>query len=237
MVSGLIMHERYCKSRSVVEQNIPEVEIIEEMHKDAPVTEVINTRRPGVISWLLRRKPKQLSANKVQTIEELLASMPKWAIKQKKPIFVGADKKRKLIQFVGVSKLKPPIMAWVFWDGIFVSVEDRLYQPPHDIRGDVFFYDLDNSRPLLDNLKEDEKTHESLRMAQVKNIAYSMGRIAGANDLLKNLGLILIGIGVILLVSLLNTYMTYQVSQGFDVANGQIGNITQVVRDYMITHP
>jgi len=180
---------------------------------------------------------KKQHTTKAATIEEIISSLPKWSIKEGKPWFVGENKKRKLIQFVGVSRLKPPVMAWIFWDGIFISVEDRLYQPPHDIRGNVFFYDLDNSKPLLDNIQEDEETHESLRMAQVKNIAYSMGRIAGAQDLLKNLGLILLGIGFIVLLGIANLYLSYQTTQGFGAANAQIGNITVAVRDYIATHP
>ena len=74
-------------------------------------------------------------------------------------------------------------------------------------------------------------------MAQVKNIAYSMGRIAGAQDLLKNLGLILLGIGFIVLLGIANLYLSYQTTQGFGAANAQIGNITVAVRDYIATHP
>jgi len=128
-------------------------------------------------------------------------------------------------------------MCWLYWDGVFISMEDGLYQPPHDIRGNVFFYDLDNSKPLLDNVKEDEETHESLRMAQVKNIAYSMGRIAGAQDLLKNIGLIGLGIMFLVLLCLANLYFSYQMTQGFASANSQIGNITQAVNTYIDTHP
>lgn len=223
-------HEKYCKSRPA----IPKQEI-----KDAglmPHSEKIKEiKKP---SWISRRFQKKPNPDpKISTVEEIVANLPKWAIKEGKPWFVGENKKRKLIQFVGISRLKPPVMAWVFWDGIFISVEDRLYQPPHDIRGNVFFYDLDNSRPLLDNIQEDEETHESLRMAQVKNIAYSMGRIAGAQDLLKNLGLILLGIGFIVLLGIANLYLSYQTTQGFAAANGQIGNITVAVRDYISTHP
>ena len=236
MVSGLTMHEKYCKSRPVVAQEAPEQEIIIEAPKDMPIMPESPIKRAGLLSGIFKAKVPALP-RKVQTVEELISSMPLWGIKASKPMFVGADKKRKLIQFVGVSKLKPPVMAWVFWDGIFISVEDRLYQPPHDIRGDVFFYDLDNSRPLLDNVQVDEETHESLRMAQVKNIAYAMGRIAGAQDLLKNLGLILIGIGIVLLISIANLYMTYKLGTGIDQASGQIGNITRAVQDYMLTTP
>lgn len=248
MEKGLKMHEKFCKSKPteqattedmpIVAQDAPEQEITTEATKDIPIKQELPISCPGIFSRLFRRQPKiKQSPIKADSVNEIISRLPKWSIRESKPMFVGASKKRKLIQFVGVSKLKPPVMAWVFWDGIYISVEDRLYQPPHDIRGDVFFYDLDNSRPLLDNLKADEKIHESLRMAQVKNIAYAMGRIAGANDLLKNLGLILIGIGVVLLVVLLNTYMTWQVAQGFEAANGQIGNVTRAVTNYMTSHP
>jgi len=202
-------------------------------------TPAADTNKRSFLDVVLHRntKPKEEKKPSVITIEEMLTKLPRWAIKEHKPWFAGENKKRRLIQFVGVSKIKPPVMCWLYWDGVFISMEDGLYQPPHDIRGNVFFYDLDNSKPLLDNVKEDEETHESLRMAQVKNIAYSMGRIAGAQDLLKNLGLILMGILFLVLLCLANLYFSYQMTQGFAAANDQIGNITRAVNTYIDTHP
>lgn len=226
---NLPSHKRWCKGKHLLS-----TESIADLTREVPDL-TMAVKKPAWYRRLFSHKQK--AEPKKVTVEEMLTKLPKWSIKEGKPWFVGENKKRKLIQFVGVSRLKPPVMAWVFWDGIFISVEDRLYQPPHDIRGSVFFYDLDNSRPLLDNVQEDDETHESLRMSQVKNIAYAMGRIAGAQDLLKNLGLILLGIGFIVLLEIGNLYLSYQTSQGFAAANVQIGNITSAVQDYISTHP
>lgn len=231
--TNLGRHEPFCKSRPSEPTKPLTVQEIKDTGLIPHNEKIKEIKRPSFLSrfFSFNSKPKEQKEKKVVTMDEMIANLPRWTIRKRKPWFVSEDDKRKLIQFVGVSRLKPPVMAWVFWDGVFVSVGDRLYQPPHDIRGNVFFYDLDNSKPLLDNIQRDEETHESLRMAQVKNIAYAMGRIAGAQDLLKNLGLILIGIGFIILLGIANAYFGYQVSQGFAVTNAQIGNITNMLNN------
>ena len=242
---GLKMHEKYCKSKPS-QSSDPAGDFSQNKPLVPPTTPSTQSKPPAVdihkrTFWdvVLHRntKPKEAKKPSVITIEEILTKLPTWAIKEHKPWFAGENKKRRLIQFVGVSKIKPPVMCWLYWDGVFISMEDGLYQPPHDIRGNIFFYDLDNSRPLLDNLKADDESHESLRMAQVGNIKYAMGRIAGAQDLLKNLGLILMGIILLVLLCIANLYFSYQMTQGFASANSQIGNIAQAVNTYIDTHP
>lgn len=233
-------HLVYCKSKPhAIQDQIKTIEYGKAMKQDT-ILDTTTSLNPAEPTSLPKAEPKtpwysklfskkQPEEKKPADIKELLNNLPKWSIRDKPPFFMSSSEKAKLIQFVGVSRTKPPVMCWLKWDGIWLSTNDRMYQPPHDIRGNVFFYDLDNSIPLLDNLRKDEEAHESLRMAQVKNIAYAMGRVAGAQDLLKNLGLILLGVVAIFLILALDTYMTYKVSTGYDVLHSQVSNISYYV--------
>ena len=152
-------------------------------------------------------KPKQsliskLFSSKKETIEvmtpqELIEGLPAYKIPVNNPktgIGKITNRNKDFIQVVLVSNLTEPKMFWAEKTGLNrIKYEDRMFKLPRDIRGNVFFWHMDQKMPLVDTAEATEADGESsFHELQLANMYYSIGRAAGANDLLNNLKFILI---------------------------------------------
>lgn len=130
----------------------------------------------------------------VRSPEELLASLPNWSIRNRKPSKFWNGKKE-FIRVVLLSKIIGTKTFWAHWDGIgLIRTETRAYAvPKQNIYGDVYIYDIDKKQSVTEILQVGEADAEdSFHELQVANMYYSIGRIAGANELDKKIGMIFI---------------------------------------------
>ena len=149
------------------------------------------------------------------TPEELIEGLPTYKIPKQNPRegFVGKlrNKDKTFVQVVLVSELSEPKMFWAEKTGMnHIKMEDRMYKLPRDARGNVFFWHVDNKMPLIDTAHAtQEDADSSFHELQLANMYYSIGRAAGANDLLNNLKFILliVGFSILLLLGVL-AYMS-----------------------------
>ncbi len=196
---------------------------------DAPV-------KPSIWKRLFSRKPKP--EKKKVNISDLFDSLPKWSIKERKPWGKPKNKNASWIQIVAFSRTRPPKAIWAEYDGVSVSVDDMFFPAPHDIRGDIFPYDMDKGVPLLDNSDQyNDMSYWNKLVERVKNMYFTLGLISGAGDFTKNIGLILLLVGVSILAVIINIILTYSLSKDFSMAAANIGNITYQVNNYIATHP
>jgi len=190
------------------------------------------------LSRVLHRNTKKKEEKKAVTVEEMMVKLPVWSIKEREPLFKPKNKNNSWIQVAAFSRTRPPKFFWAEYDGISVSVGDMFFPAPHDIRGKVFPYDMDKGVPLLENSEIfKDMSYWNKLVERVKNMYYMLGLVNGAGDFTKNIGLILLLVAIVGLIGLGNLYMSWQIAQGFAVANSQIGNVTQAVNQYMLTHP
>ncbi len=178
-------HERQCKHNPANEKKT-----METAFKEVSQEPVKKSSLQRIKSFLTRKaKPKQ-EIKEVSNPEELISDLPRWAIKERKPLTLF-NKNKHYVQVVLVSKTRPPEFFWTETDGLLIRTKNRAYKLPHDVRGNVFFWNRDKKEPLIDNVTEKD-AQSSLHILQVFNIAYSLGRQMGAQDLLNKLGFVTI---------------------------------------------
>lgn len=182
-----------------------------------------------------RKQPKE---KKKVTITEMFDSLPKWSIKQKHPWGKPKNKNANWIQIVAFSRTRPPKAVWAEYDGVSISIDDMFFPAPHEIRGEIFPYDMDKGIPLLDNSEQyNDMSYWNKLVERVKNMYFTLGLVSGAGDFTKNIGLILMLVGVCILAVIINIIITYGLTKDFAIAAGQIGNTTAAVQNYINTHP
>lgn len=149
------------------------------------------------LRWLnIRAMNKRLNQKSeiVDTPEELIKNLPKWSITERKPSkFLNGNKE--FIKVVLLSKVVGTRSFWANWDGVgLIRTEKRAYKvPKENIYGDIFIWDVDKKQSVTEILQVGEADAEdSFHELQVANMYYSIGRIAGANELDKKIGLIFI---------------------------------------------
>jgi len=234
MVKGIVMHERFCKNKVIVAQDAPEQTI--EPKIDIPIQPIkqINQEPSGEektkSNWISRlfRANKKKEMVEVKSPEELIEGLPSYKIPENSPksgvlgkIF---NRKKDFIQVVLVSEIIEPKTFWAEKKGINrIQFQDRMFKLPRDIRGNVFFWHIDKKEALVDTADAHESDAESsFHELQLFNMAYSVGRAAGANDLLNNLKLILLIAGFGVLVSIAVIVYLSQVEKGLHTENQQI---------------
>ena len=216
---NLGVHERYCKAKP------------SELHPIEEIKEHLEgLKEPKKESFLARFwKKKSKEIIEVKSPQELIEGMPSYKIPETNPktglgkIF---NKNKDFIQVVLVSEIIEPKTFWVEKTSMNrIQYKDRMFKLPRDIRGNVFFWHIDKKEPLIDTARANESDAESsFHELQLANMYYSIGRAAGANDLLNNLKLILmiVGFGILLSVAIL-IYLN-QIQKGIQADNQQILN-------------
>jgi len=144
----------------------------------------------------IRAMNKRLTqkAQTVSTPDELVYELPKWAIRDRKPSKFWNGSKE-YIQVVLLSKVIGTRTFWAVWDGIgLIRTETRAYRvPKNNIYGDIFIWDVDKKQSITEVLQVgEEDAEDSFHELQVANMYYSIGRIAGSNELDKKIGFIYI---------------------------------------------
>jgi len=191
------------------------------------------------LSWYNRLfKKKQSKEKKKLTTGEMLDNLPKWSIKAKKPWGKPKNKNASWIQIIAFSRTRPPKAVWAEYDGVSVSVDDMFFPAPHDIRGEIFPYDMDKGIPLLDNSDQyNDMSYWNKLVERVKNMYFTLGMVEGAGDFTKNIGLILLLVGGCLLAVIINIIITYTISKDLASTAGTVGNATTAIQNYINTHP
>ncbi len=165
------------------------------------------THGMGIVNRVLSslKSKKQIE---VKTPEELIEGLQSYKIPSRNPkeCFMGKlrNKDKTFVQVVLVSELSEPKTFWAEKTGMnHIKMEDRMYKLPRDARGNVFFWHVDNKMPLIDTAHTtQDDADSSFHELQLANMYYSIGRAAGANDLLNNLKFILIIVGFSILLLL-----------------------------------
>ncbi len=252
---GLKMHERYCKmnpekrtseireSISVPERQPQDLAVKNESDASHPAAPTLpeppislkpnNNKKHW---WQFWRQKKGVNIEEVYSPEDLLEGLKPYQILQSDPkkgmgkIF---NREKDFIQVVLVSELIEPKTFWAEKTGMNrIQFKDRMFKLPRDVKGNVFFWHIDKKEPLVDAAHADENDAEtSFHELQLFNMAYSVGRAAGANDLMNNLKLILLMVGgsVLLLVAVL-VYLN-QIDKGInadtEAVMGLLTNMSQ----------
>lgn len=168
---------------------------------------------PSLLSRLFRRKEKAIPIE-VSSPEDLIVGLKPYQITQSNPksgLGKLLKKDKDFIQVVLVSEIIEPKTFWAEKTGMNrIQYKDRMYKLPRDIKGNVFFWHIDKKEPLIDSAHADQSDAESsFHELQLFNMAYSVGRAAGSNDLMNNLKLImLMMIGVFLLIVVTLYYLS-----------------------------
>jgi hypothetical protein len=188
-------HARFCKA--LPHANLPDLGTIVDMEETVEQSPKPQGTHRNLFERIGVSKPKTIE---VFTPDELIAGLPTYKIKDKNPkTGFGAitNKKKDFIQVVLISELMEPKTFWAEKTGMNrIQYQDRMYKLPRDIRGNVFFWHVDKKEPLIDTTDATQSDAESsFHELQLFNMAYSVGRAAGANDLLNNLKFILLIVG------------------------------------------
>lgn len=199
-------------------------ETISSLPINTPTEPISSTPKKGILSRIFSKKEKVIE---VTTPEELIEGLPAYKIPVNNPktgLGKITNRNKDFIQVVLVSNLTEPKMFWAEKTGLNrIKYEDRMFKLPRDIRGNVFFWHMDQKMPLVDTAEATEKDGESsFHELQLANMYYSIGRAAGANDLLNNLKFILlISIACIILTIGILIYLN-QIQKGVTAQNQQI---------------
>jgi hypothetical protein len=174
----------------------PHIEVFDEpksASKPAPniVPPIHSNRVESFISSLKKEEKKPIM---VESPEDLLIRAPKWAIAQKRPSKFW-HRGKEYIQVVLISKIIGQRTFWAEWDGIgLIRTDKRAYSvPKKNVYGDIFIWDVDKKQSITEiiDIGEDD-AEDSFHELQMFNMAYSVGRQAGANELDKKLGTLFI---------------------------------------------
>ena len=182
------VHKRYCGKKAMKQDPLSVYTPIQ------PPAEPITSKKQGIFSKIFSKKREKIE---VMTPEELIDGLPAYKIpvnNPKKGVGKIFNRNKDFIQVVLVSNLTEPKMFWAEKTGLNrIKYEDRMFKLPRDIRGNVFFWHVDKKMPLVDTAEATEADGESsFHELQLANMYYSIGRAAGANDLLNNLKFILL---------------------------------------------
>lgn len=242
------VHSRYCKQKPSINKVLDNNPDIKEAMKQESILQPPTILPPPVepsisiqnkLPWYKRLfAKKQPKEKRKVTITEMFDSLPKWSIKQKKPWGSPKNKTATWIQIVAFSRTRAPKAVWAEYDGVSISIDDMFFPAPSEIRGEIFPYDMDKGVPLLDNSKEfNNMSYWNKLVERVKNMYFTLGFVSGSGDFTKNIGLILMLVGVCILAVIINIIITYGLTKDFAIAAGQIGNTTAAVQNYINTHP
>jgi hypothetical protein len=216
------MHEKYCiNNPNSIKKAVPSgsQSIETPMEATPPKLDALNPTQennkeigyrenPGLIHRVWKsvfNKPKP-EIIEVESPEELIEGLKSYQIPDSNPkTGLGRLTKRDkdFIQVVLVSELIEPKTFWAEKTGMNrIQYKDRMFKLPRDIKGNVFFWHIDKKEPLIDTAQASENDAESsFHELQLFNMAYSVGRAAGANDLMNNLKLILMAVGFLVLLA------------------------------------
>ncbi len=211
-------HERFCKKNPKNTQT-----------EDVKMT-TSEAKKPSFfdrMSFIFKRKKPKIE--EVISPEDLIQGLKPYEIPDHNPkTWLGklTNKNKDFIQVVLVSEILEPKMFWAEKTGINrIQYKDRMFKLPRDIRGNVFFWHIDKKQPLVDTAEARESDAESsFHELQLFNMAYSVGRAAGANDLLNNLKLILIMMGACLLLTVFAILYLYNIEKGIKYDDAVIIN-------------
>lgn len=151
---------------------------------------------------------------------ELLKNAPKWCIKDRKPSKFW-NKGKEFIQVVLLSKITGMRSFWAVWDGVgLVRTDNRAYEvPKENLYGDVFIWDIDKKKSITEIISvEDNDAEDSFHELQMFNMAYSVGRQAGANELDNKLRTIFIITIITMLASIICVLLVYQETKEIKIA-------------------
>ena len=178
------------------------------------------------ILGIFNRKP-ETELTEVYSPEDLISDLKPYQITQSNPktgLGKILKKDKDFIQVVLVSELIEPKTFWAEKTGMNrIQYKDRMYKLPRDIKGNVFFWHIDKKEPLIDAAHAEQSDAESsFHELQLFNMAYSVGRAAGANDLMNNLKLLLIMIGFALLLIIFGLYYLSTIQKGLSASDTEI---------------
>jgi len=151
---------------------------------------------------------------------DLLNDLPKWCIKDRKPSPFW-NKGKEFIQVVLLSKITGMRTFWAVWDGVgLVRTENRAYEvPKENMYGDVFIWDIDKKQSITEMITiGDQDAEDSFHELQMFNMAYSVGRQAGANELDNKLRTIFIISIITMLASIIGLLLVYQETKNIKAA-------------------
>ncbi len=193
----------------------------------------------GSIIYLIRRRSianKVKIPDAVRTPLEVLSDLQTWQISERKPSKLLHPAKD-YIQVVLLSKVTGMKSFWAEYDGVgIIRTKNRAYKiPKENVYGNVFIWDIDKKESinkLISVGKQDAE--DSFHMLQTFNMAYSVGRQAGATDLLNKIGLVTILLIIILVADIAIGYLLYS---GFGNLTKQFESAKAVIEAYAAAHP
>ncbi len=195
----------------------------------------------GIIGLVLlkRRKDRKLrlkTPEQVTTPLELITDLCNYQISDRKPMKLFHPDTN-YIQVVLIGKIIGMKSFWAEYDGIgLIRTKNRAYRIPKDnVYGDVFLYDVDKKQCINELIKvEKSDAEDSFHILQVFNMAYSVGRQAGATDLLNKLGIVTIILIVLVVGEIAIAYFMYK---GFGNIAVQLTNAQNIIDTYIKAHP
>lgn len=210
------VHEKYCNMKPIDERPVE------------PTPIIIKMSLIERIFGIFRRKSKP-EKTEVTFPEDLIEGLKPYQIPQSNPksgLGKLINKDKDFIQVVLVSEIIEPKTFWAEKTGMNrIQYKDRMYKLPRDIKGNVFFWHIDKKEPLIDTAQANQSDAESsFHELQLFNMAYSVGRAAGANDLMNNLKLILIMVGIVLFLIVVDLYYLNTVQKGLNANDEYIIN-------------
>lgn len=248
-IPGVIIVESAILETPIIEtiqasEMIPETSLVQDepTHNEKQQEEPIIQSHPPTptkLPWYKRLFAKKTKPEKKKVdISVMFDNLPKWSIKARKPWGSPKNKNATWIQIVAFSRTRPPKAVWCEYDGVSVSIDDMFFPAPHEIRGDIFPYDMDKGVPLMENSdRYNDMSYWNKLVERVKNMYFTLGLISGSGDFTKNIGLILLLVGLCILAVVINIIITYSLSKDFALAASNIANSTYAVNNYIATHP
>lgn len=210
------VHEKYCNMKLINEKRAEPTPII---IKRSFIERILGIFRQ-------KSKPERIE---VRSPEDLIEGLKPYQIPQTNPksgLGKLLNKDKDFIQVVLVSEIIEPKTFWAEKTGLnIIQYKDRMYKLPRDIKGSVFFWHIDKKEPLIDSAHANQSDAESsFHNFQLFNMAYAVGRAAGANDLMNNLKLILIMVGIVLFLIVVDLYYLNTVQKGLNANDEYIIN-------------
>ena len=152
---------------------------------------------------------RKINPTETQDITDLIRGLPTWSISDRKPSKLFHPNKD-FIKVVLLSKITGMRSFWAEWDGIgLIKTQTRAYKvPKENVYGDVYIYDQDKKQSITELISVDQQDAEdSFHELMITNMAYTVGRTAGASDLLNKLGMVTVLLIVILLANIAVAYL------------------------------
>lgn len=178
--------------------------------------------------------PDLLITGKPLTEDEFKDKLKPYEIPQTNPktgIGKLLHKGKDFIQVVLVSEFIEPKTFWAEKTGLrVIKYQDRMYKLPRDIKGNVFFWHIDKKEPLVDSAHATEQDAEdSFHELQVFNMGYALGRLAGANELMSKIGIILMLVIIVGILQIANLGYIHQVEGEINTHANNIANTLNII--------